>query len=224
MKNNNTNHSTLKLPSFIRSFLKLFFYLRTIKIRKKEIARLKAIEQVLNIIKQEYWNASIKGEKHKMKIFNISLFTMIVERDISALKFMILFQMDKWEKQFLGRQLSVLLYESTDDFLKLLGKDFREVINELPEKEVLNQRLKEITKELNVFKQKNKSFLQKVRNYCGAHRDKNAYQQLVTIEKIDTNNLFELTAEFMVPVVKLTSYFTDVMRLMTKNYKVKSPK
>ena len=50
--------------------------------------------------------------------------------------------------------------------------------------------------------------LQEIRNYCGAHRDKNAYQQLMIINNIETNDLLKLTAEFMVPVAILTPYNT----------------
>lgn len=99
---------------------------------------------------------------------------------------MILFQMDKWNKKYLSRQLAVLMYESTDDILELLGNDYRKMINKLRISQELIQMLNEITKEFNEFK--NKEILQNIRNYCGAQRDKDGYMQLAMIN----NNLISI--------------------------------
>jgi hypothetical protein len=129
MTNKKRDISSLELPALVRGILKVYFHLRTIRIRKKEIDRIKSIEEAIATITDEYERASSNGETDKMKIFNVSLFTLAIEYDISALKFMILFQMDQWNKQLLSRQLAVILYESTEDLLELLGKDLRLLIS-----------------------------------------------------------------------------------------------
>ena len=216
MVRKNEEYSTLELPSLIRGLLNIYFQLRTIRIRRKEISRLKALAEVMKTINEEYEKASSNNENDKMKIFNISLFMLTVEYDMSSLKFMILFQTDNWNKKYLSRQLAILMYESTDDFLELLGKDYRDMINKLSNSENLNQMLNEIAKELNQFKKKNKEILYDIRNYCGAHRDKNGHKQLAMINSIESNDMLDLAADFMIPVSKMTPYFSEVMNAMSK--------
>ena len=62
MTDKDSEFSTLELPSFIRGFLKLYFHLRTMKIRRKEVGRLRALEGALNTIKKEYERAKNAGE------------------------------------------------------------------------------------------------------------------------------------------------------------------
>lgn len=216
MDNQKRDSFTLELPLFVRGILRMYFYIRTISIRKKEINRIKAIEKAIETITNEYEKASIKGEIDKMKIFNVSLFTLTIEYDISALKFMILFQMDKWNQQLLCRQLAVILYESSEDLLELLGKDLRLLINKLPESDKLSKELRRQTKEISKFQNTNMKFLQEVRNYCGAHRDKEAYKQLAIINNLETDNLLELLADFMQPVSRLTPFYSKVMNAMVQ--------
>ena len=220
MDNQKRDTSTLELPSFARGILRVYFYIRTIRVRKKEIDRIKSIEEAIETITNEYEKALQSRDVDKMKIFNVSLFTITIEYDISALKFMIVFQMDKWNKQLLCRQLAVILYESTEDLLELLGKDLRILINKLPESDMLSKELKRQTKQINKFKSDNMQFLHEVRNYCGAHRDKEAYKQLAIINSIEADNLLELLVDFMQPVSRLTPFYSKVMSAMVqKNQK-----
>lgn len=214
MINKKRDTSSLELPGLVRGFLKVYFHLRTIRIRKNEIDRIKSIEEAIAITTEEYERALSNGETEKMKIFNVSLFTLTIEYDISSLKFLIAFQMDQWNKQLLCRQLAVILYESTEDLLELLGKDLRLLINKLPASDELSKELKKRTKEINKFKTANMLFLQEIRNYCGAHRDKEAYKQLMIINNINSDNLLGLLVDFMQPVSKLTPFYSKVMRAM----------
>ena len=51
-------YSTLELPSLIRGFLNIYFQIRTVRIRRKEISRLKALENALETINEEYEKSS----------------------------------------------------------------------------------------------------------------------------------------------------------------------
>lgn len=218
METNNQNSSPGEYSPFIKGCIRLVCFIKTRTQRNEETKRLKALRIALETITEEYEKASINKDEEKMKIFNISLFVFTVELDVSSLIFMIPFhEMDKWNQQLLGRQLAVILYESTDDLLELLGKDFRLLINKLTKQDELSKKIKKYTKELNIFKNQNKDALQEIRNYCGAHRDKNAYKQLEVINNIETNDLLKLTADFMKPVSKLTPLFSEVMNEMISN-------
>ena len=71
------------------------------------------------------------------------------------------------------------------NFLELLGKDYREMIKKLSDGETLLQMLNDITKGLSEFKKKNRLILHEIRNYCGAHRDKNGHKQLALINSVE---------------------------------------
>ena len=75
--------------------------------------------------------------------------------------------------------------------------------------------MKDNKKRLDELKKKKKQTLHEIRNYCGAHRDKNGYRQLALINSIESNDMLDLAAEFMIPVSKLTPYFSRVMKAMT---------
>lgn len=218
MTEKTTKISSLNSPLKFHGLFKMYMHFRTMKIRKKEVKRLTNLQRTLDVLNTQYEHSEDNGEKDKLRIFNVSIFTLTVEYDVSSLKFMILYQTDNWNKQFLSRQLAVLLYESTTDLLELLGKDFRNMIVNLRVENELLQELNEITKELNEFKKENRVVLQEIRNFCGAHRDKNAYKQLKIISQIEPNILLELTGQFMKPVAKLTPFFGRVMETMVKSY------
>lgn len=203
----------------MQAFLRIYMHLRSTKIRREERARLKILEETIETIMILYKEAEQNNEPDKMKIFSTSLFLFSVDYDVSCLKFMIVFQLDNWNKQFLSRQLAVLLYESTKDFLKLLGKEFRDLIGDLPNNESLFHELNEITSDFRSFKNQHNKFLQRIRNYCGAHRDKNGYDQIMIIKSVDPDELLSITAEFMKPVARLIPFFSNVMNTMSNNYK-----
>jgi len=204
--------STLNYPSWLRGIVLCYFYLRTIKKRTNERKKILEIENSINTIVAVLQEVSpVESNKDKIQILNISLFTLTIEYDISTLSYLMIFQMDKWKQRCVGRQLVVVLYESTNDLLELLGKDFRKMLKSSQNTEYLIEELNRITSELSSFKKNNKEILSEIRNYCGAHRDKNAYKQLQVINSIEMNDVLEITRQFMQPVSQLTQYFTKVM-------------
>ena len=65
------------------------------------------------------------------------------------------------------------------------------------------------------LRKKNKQTLNEIRNYCGAHRDKNGYKKLALINSIESNDMLYLASEFMITVSNLTLYFSRVMKSIT---------
>ncbi len=94
----------------------------------------------------ELAKAKVKKNKEHVTIFNLSLFILTIEYDVSVIKFMIPFEMDIWHQRFLARQLAVLMYESTNDLLKLLGNDLNPVTTRLKSDHDLQSRIIEIRK------------------------------------------------------------------------------
>jgi len=210
------NHGINDVPYWMRGFLKMIFYWRSRKLRKQENKRLIALDSAMETIAVELAKAKVAKNKDNEAIFNIVLYTLTIEYDVSVIKFMIPFEIDIWHKRFLARQMAVLMYESTNDLLKLLGRDFKPLIDKLPNRKEITIRLNEIRNELNTFKSSNSAYLSQIRNFSGAHRENDAFEQLVVIRNISSNQILEITAEFMKPITSLTSLNSDIMKSMSK--------
>lgn len=187
---------TVKSPYWIRGILRWYFYWRTRKTRREEHQRLKSIEDTMETLAIELAKAKVKKNKEHVTIFNLSLFILTIEYDVSVIKFIIPFEMDIWHQRFLARQLAVLMYESTNDLLKLLGNDLNPVTTRLKSDHDLQSRIIEIRKSLNDFKSAYMSELNTIRNFSGAHRDKDAFEQLVVIRTLDVNHILPLSQVF----------------------------
>lgn len=213
--------SALEMSNFGRLFKRLFFYIGSTNVRLNEIKRRRQYVKTIETFKVEYMKADeYNHEQHKV-IFNVGLYLLIIENDISALKFLIFNEIDDWPKKLVARKFVILLYESSKDLSKLLGNDLRKIINSLPEKESLSDELNDIMSDLNKFKNKNSAYLSLIRNNCSAHRDNKAIIQLNSIDEIDIHRLHqEIGAEFMVPIRKLnTSFMSNLLKAMINKHK-----
>lgn len=204
-----------------RMFRRLFFYFGSINVRLSEINRRRVLAETIETFKQEYEKADRYAHKDHKTLFNIGLYLLIIENDISALKFLMFNEIDDWPKRLVGRKFVILLYESSNDLSRLLGRDLRNIVKTLPERESLENELNDILKNLNEFKDKHLIYLSEVRNNCSAHRDKIAMNQLNAIDSIDINRLYqEIGAEFMVPIRKLNgSFMSNIMKAMVSKHK-----
>ena len=55
---------------------------------------------------------------------------LLFDRDFSVLKSFFLASENDWEKQFVGRQMAVMLYEGVQDIPNLFGKRLRAILVE----------------------------------------------------------------------------------------------
>lgn len=218
MMNTVSSIGILKTPAFLKSLTRLYFYLRTSGKRRKENKRMISMEELLETLSEEYLKAEIQGDSEKMKIFNTGIYIITIEYDVAIMKQMMPSQIETWGQQIVGRQWVILMYEAMNDLLRLNGKDFQKsLIKGLPNEEELLDERKRIMAKLNTFKKNHENRLSELRNYCGAHRDKNAHEQLKHIRSITISELAGMATEFMIPVVMLSSFYREVMKSMTNS-------
>lgn len=79
---------------------------------------------------------------------------------------------------------SVLIFESTMDLFSLIGKYFRQNVQQLNNYESFESRLKMIRKQLNLLKENHEATLNTITNVTTAHRDQNVKLQFETITGI----------------------------------------
>ncbi len=150
------------------------------------------------------------------RIHNISLYTLILDQDIAMMTADMVLAVGKPRRVFVARHLAVLLYEASQDFPDLLGREYREGLRTLAIPDTYFDELKEASKQLNRFKDEHREFLRRIRNLIGAHRDKDAITQLETMEMLEPLDVMRLAAEFQGPLnlliylqIKLTAHAGD---------------
>lgn len=202
-------------------FHHLFFYLGNTRNRLIENRRRRVIEEGIAVFKSEYEKAEKYGHKDHMKVFNIGLYVLLIENDVSSMKFLIFNEIDEWPKKLVARKLVILLYESSKDLSTLLNKDLRNILNNLPEKKELTEELNEISTEINNFRKEHGQWLSEIRNNCSAHRDNTAIRQLNSIDDIDIHRLQqEVVAKYMSFIRKInTSFMMNLMKSLIASYK-----
>ncbi len=89
-----------------------------------------------------------------------------------------------WQRKLYARQAYLLVYESMNDFLELLGKPLRKAISEFSDADAYRQILQTITSKMNQFIAEHEKTLKSVRHSAIGHRDKNTLIQLQAIQSI----------------------------------------
>lgn len=147
---------------------------------------------------------------HFKRVYNVGLYILVFEYDISILKNDALFATSAWKKNFVARQFAIILYEAAHDLPELLGKDFRASLKTFPltdsDWEAFNRTMKLVSK----FKNEHRDLLNELRNYVGAHRDKDAGSQLDIIEKVDLLKMMELSGQFYDAMRELVPFLTKL--------------
>lgn len=208
------NHADL--PHGWQWFGKLFIWLIVTRNRRyalrKERKKLPALDSAIETLRCELLKARERGTVHAERVFNVSLFVLLIDRDFAVLSLDMVSSLEKWRLRFTARQVALLLYESCDALTAMLGKDFRDSLAFLGVSESDMKELGEICSRLGKFKSANHQFLYvEVRNLAAGHRAQDSVVFLKTIEHLDHFKVFELGAEFYVIVRLLIDYLTKTM-------------
>ena len=136
-----------------------------------------------------------------------------MDRDFSVLKTEMVSTFEPWRLKYTARQVGVLVYESCDDLISLLGKDFRQSLAAVDIKDEEFRHLNEISKQLNEFRKNNHELLyNQIRNVVGSHRAQDSAEFLDAIEAIDPIQVFRLGGDFFDIVRSLIGFLIGAMR------------
>lgn len=176
----------------------------------RERKRIAVLEDTIRVIRSNHDKAKQHELPHFQRIYNVGLYLLLFEYDFSILKNDALFSIRDWKKNFVARQIAVLLYETAHDLPELLGKDFRISLETLPLSDSDWETLNKSTKQINKFKNEHRELLNKLRNFVGAHRDKDAVKQLEIIEQADLFKLMELAGQFYSAINELLPFMAKI--------------
>lgn len=79
-------------------------------IREKKL--IAVLEGAIRIVRSRYDRAKKNGMPHFQRVYNAGLYVLVFEYDIAILKNDALFAIRAWKKNFVARQLAVILYEA----------------------------------------------------------------------------------------------------------------
>ena len=146
-------------------------------------------------------------------LYNVSLFTALLQRDIETYSEAIFMARSEWHRKFHSRNLAVLLYEAAEDLPQLLGKDYRNWLTDIGLTQQ-QSRLNTITRQIAKFKDTHSHFLKEIRNYVGAHREQNSLAQLNCMDSMDSLQVYRVAAELGPSIKALIDYQTDLLKFM----------
>ena len=180
---------------------------------RREKKRLIELSRTITILRDQKTRARANGLAHRERILNVGLYVLLMDRDFSVLKTEMVSTFEPWRLKYTARQVGVLVYESCDDLISLLGKDFRQSLAAVDIKDEEFQHLNEISKQLNEFRKNNHELLyNQIRNIVGSHRAQDSAEFLDAIEAIDPLQVFRLGGDFFDIVRSLIGFLIGAMR------------
>ncbi|MRR52127.1 MAG: hypothetical protein EG825_14665 [Rhodocyclaceae bacterium] len=194
--------------------LQLFLFPKRLRFRWRNRKRLTVTESLKATLKARCEEAIRADIPTYQGIYNVGLFVVLVEQDISAYSEAIFFARSEWHRQFYARGLAVLLYEAAEDLPQLLGKQYRTWLQDLELGSEWTNLLNHAGSKLSAFNRSHGQFLKELRNYVSAHRDHDALSQIDTMAKFKAIDLYRLGAEFSVPLNDLLAFYTHLLRYM----------
>jgi len=175
------------------------------------------LQETIVVIKCRYKQAKDANLEHYTRFYNISLFILIMEYDMSVLsQYYIRAYAREWERKFIARQMAVLLYEMSEDIPQLLGKDYRASLRAIPLWDKAEEELNQISKEINQYKQSHRKMLEELRNFVTAHRDRDAAKQMEIIDNLNSDSIYKLVGDFYDIVKPLLPFMTRITHILGK--------
>lgn len=200
-----------KHPTVARLIERIVMWPYKRRIRRAEGPRLKALEETIETVRAQHTKFCDHGLADTIAVSNAALYVLLFDRDFSVLKAFFLVAESDWEKQFVGRQMAVMLYEGVQDIPNLFGKRLRAILAEYNISEQRRLELDAATSRLATFRQEHADRLKELRNVLGAHRDKDVLAQLRIVDTLDPLDISRIGVQFWEPLRELTPVLSAIM-------------
>jgi hypothetical protein len=128
------------------------------------------------------------GRTRDIRIANISLFTVLFNFDLRQLLHDVSQQRGTWAAKLYARMLALTMYECAEDFTELLGKDFRRLVTDVGDDDLLAT-LSSLHSRIRTFFDTNRQYLKAIRTEIVGHRD---HQAAVQLQRLRDTKVAEL--------------------------------
>lgn len=170
------------------------FYLR-IKLKVSERKGKKQLQSTFDTIVRESTKAQKRNFHSTKEIFNISLFFLLAEKDIQALKIDALTHPDAWQRNLSLRVMLLVMHEW--DMSKVASANKMNTIYENADiSQELRQEMNLALRAMKKAQNKARKLLSHIRHSTIAHRDPNALYQYKTIVGLNTIQSLKILASF----------------------------
>jgi hypothetical protein len=129
-------------------------------------------------------------------IWNVVGYIIMASYDYKIVLKELTFASSYWERKFYSRQCYLIIFETMNDLLKLLNKDFREELRQLPFHEENIKELKAGVKRITSFKELYEPQIKDIRDKVAAHRDLNGLEHLKKIDSIHWPEAYLIAGEY----------------------------
>lgn len=157
------------------------------------------------------------GDVARAKVDNVGLFVFLLQRDIVSMRAELADCSDPDIERMVSLQLSIAIYEGASDLRELLGKDYREAVQQLGMKEDDVKALGRVSKQFSQFLAVHEVFLSKVRNYVAAHRDHDGRAQVRILSELYPEVVLLLAIEFSGLLISVVKWQDEVMKHLIRN-------
>ena len=158
-----------------------------------------------------------------LKLIDVTQFIVVIQLDISSLIFSAFMSPYKWQRQIQVRHLALALYEFEDDVPKVLGKDFRKLLENISAEKRHFIRLASLRSELATLLQKHHRMLKELRNLTTAHREHDSHCMLIAIEKTDIYKIVGIANSVTIWIGEALLFLTSVSLDWKRNMENNNP-
>jgi len=165
---------------------------RVLPFRERE--RKKALIGAVAAIAKQTSKSRRQGYRSSAVLFNLTLFFLIAERDIQAVKVDALTHPDSWKRSLCARVILLTIYEL--DLDKVAGSKLRQALEDAGVTEDGKRRITQALRSVRQAQQKAQNQFAFLRNSTIAHRDADAVLQLRSIVELDEREVVRIGTEF----------------------------
>jgi len=124
------------------------------------------------------------GSADDILLINVVQFSLLFNFDLSCLLRDLRARKGTWHVKLHARHLALTMFECVDDFLALLGKDFRALVASTDSTGAALAKLNDLHSHLRVFQDQHREF-GPIRHNITAHREHNAAVQIHLLQNLD---------------------------------------
>jgi hypothetical protein len=179
---------------FIRAAPKVARAISRWRLFRSESKRRKALEGAFNEVKKQAIKLEHSRFRASSTIFNISLYFLLAERDIQALKIDALTHHDEWKRKLCARVILLTIHEL--DLDEVSGRSLRDALEQIGASDVLRKEASLALREIRVVQEKARKEFLPIRNAAIAHRDPDALLQYRSIRNLKVEVVLTIAGEF----------------------------
>lgn len=187
---------SIKTIRTLRPYVEGFFLLKLrISLSIEERKRKKAMEDAFATTIRQYRKIKDSNFEASKAIFNISLFFLLAERDLQAIKVDAFTHHDPWKRSLSLRVMLLIIHER--DLNKVAsGKVMKGIYETTHISEDVKGSMIKAIRGINKAQKKTQKVLSSMRNNTIAHRDSDAMLQYELINNTDIDSVKEIITEY----------------------------